>query len=77
VILAVIAGGCAVVLIEVVGPFSDRTHLALPVVIGSIPALVLVNSVGIDLVLIPALARLVALVTTGLLLRRWYARTDD
>ena len=70
------AGVVSIALIKLVGPFSDRVHFALPVVIGSIPTAVMVNSFGINLLLILVLTELVTLPVTGLLLRRRYSRTS-
>lgn len=67
------AGVLSLTLIRLAGPFSDRVHFALPLVIGGIPTAVLVDSFGIDLLLILVLTELVALPVTGLLLRRRYS----
>jgi hypothetical protein len=73
-LIGAFAGLVSITLIELVGPFSDRTHLALPVVVGSIPTVVLVNSFGIELTAILVLTELVVLPVTGLFLRRRYSR---
>ncbi|MFC6951801.1 hypothetical protein [Halorubellus litoreus] len=73
-LLGAFAGLASVVLIELFGPFSDRTHLALPLLVGILPTLVLVNSFGIELLVILILTELVALPITGLLVRRRYRR---
>lgn len=73
-LIGAFAGLASIVLIKLFGPFSDRTHLALPVVVGGIPTIVLVNSFGIELLAILVLTELVVLPVTGLLLRRRYNR---
>lgn len=73
-LIGAVAGLASIALINLFGPFNDRTHLALPVVVGSIPTLVLVNSFGIELLAILLLTELVALPVTGLLVRRRYSR---
>lgn len=73
-LIGAFAGLASIVLIKLFGPFSDRTHLALPVVVGGIPTIVLVNSFGIELLAILVLTELVILPVTGFLLRRRYSR---
>ena len=71
-LIGAFAGLASIALIKLFGPFSDRTHLALPVVVGSIPTIGLINSFGIELLVILVLTELVVLPVTGLLVRRRY-----
>lgn len=72
-LIGAVAGLVSIGLIRLFGPFSDRAHLALPVVVGGIPMLVLVNSFGTELLAILVLTELVVLPVMGLLLRRRYS----
>jgi hypothetical protein len=75
-VLAAVSALVSVALVEVFGPFGDRTHLLLPTVIGVGPTAVLVVSFGPELLAVLVLTELVALPATGLLLRRRYRRAE-
>lgn len=80
-ITALICGGLLVVavatlvsvtLIRIFGPFNDRVHLTLPIVVGAVPTAILVFSFGIELLVILVITEIVALPVAGVLLRRRY-----
>lgn len=80
-IAALIGGGLVVVavaslvsvsLIKIFGPFNDRVHLTLPIVVGAVPTAILVLSFGIELLVVLVITEIVALPVAGFLLRRRY-----
>jgi hypothetical protein len=74
-LVVAVASLVSVSLIEIFGPFDDRVHLTLPVVVGAVPTAILVLSFGIELLVVLVITEIVALPLAGFLLRRRY-RSD-
>lgn len=71
-LLAAVAGLVSLAVVELLGPFGDWTHLALPLLVVAFPIAVLVNSTRATFFTLVYAGAVVGAVVAGLLLRRRY-----